>query len=45
MLQKEKKINYLIIGNGSIANRHIKIIKKIDLKSIIYVFIRSKKKI
>ena len=44
MLQKEKKINYLIIGNGSIANRHIKIIKKIDLKSIIYVFIRSKKK-
>tara|TARA_B100000886_G_scaffold339941_1_gene307054 strand:- start:2669 stop:3637 length:969 start_codon:yes stop_codon:yes gene_type:complete len=42
MLQKDKTSNYLIIGNGSIAERHIKIIKKYDSFSKIYVFIRTK---
>lgn len=44
MLQNEKTINYLIVGNGSIANRHVKIIRKFDIKSKIYIYVQSKKK-
>jgi predicted dehydrogenase len=42
MLSKDKNY-YLLIGYGSIAKKHITIIKKNDPASIIYVYIKNKK--
>ena len=42
MLSKDKNY-YLLIGYGSVAKKHIDIIKKNDPNSIIYVYLKNKK--